>query len=64
MKAPTLVVWGDQDRIVPVEQAREAASRLGGREPRIFAGYGHLPHVECPDRFAETVLRVLDEAEA
>ena len=64
LKAPTLIVWGDQDRIVPVVQAREAAARLGDREPTIFAGYGHLPHVECPDRFTEAVLRFLDEAEA
>ena len=40
------------------------AARLGGRRPTIFAGYGHLPHVECPDLFTEAVLRFLDEAEA
>ncbi len=64
VKAPTLVVWGDRDRVVPVVQAEEAAARLGDRRPTIFAGYGHLPHVECPDRFAEAVLRFLDEEEA
>ena len=61
-EAPTLVVRGD--RVIPVAQAREAAARLGGRKPEIFVGYGHRPHVECPDRFARTVLRFLDEAEA
>ena len=64
VKAPTLVVWGDRDRIVPVVQAEEAAARLGDREPTIFAGYGHLPHIECPDRFAEAVLRFLEEAQS
>lgn len=52
--APTLIVWGDQDR-VPVS-TRSAQDRLADamREARlvVYEGAGHSPHWEHPQRFA------------
>jgi pimeloyl-ACP methyl ester carboxylesterase len=53
---PTLMVYGDQDRIVPVRFARAAAALLQRGELEIFDGIGHAPQIECPD---ETHARVL-----
>ena len=55
LKVPTLVVWGAQDRVMPTRHARDAASCLRNGSLAIIAGCGHLPHVECPDRFAEVL---------
>ena len=51
MKMPTLVVWGGRDRVFPESQAREAAARLQEGSLAIIPDCGHMPHVECPDRF-------------
>jgi pimeloyl-ACP methyl ester carboxylesterase len=51
LKIPTLVVWGERDRVFPVSQAREALVRLQEGALAIIPECGHMPHVECPDRF-------------
>jgi len=51
LKIPTLVVWGAQDRVFPRSQAREAVARLQEGSLALIPDCGHMPHVECPDRF-------------
>lgn len=53
---PTLVVWGGCDYVLPAYQAHAAVKRLPRGRLSLFPDCGHLPHVECPDRFA-TALR-------
>ncbi len=48
---PTLVVWGERDRVFPERQAREAVVRLREGSLAVIPNCGHMPHVECPDRF-------------
>jgi pimeloyl-ACP methyl ester carboxylesterase len=48
---PTLVVWGERDRVFPERQAREAVVRLREGSLTVIPNCGHMPHVECPDRF-------------
>ena len=52
---PTLVIWGGRDYVLPPSQAQAAVDRLPHGRLALLADCGHLPHVECPDRFA-TVL--------
>ena len=51
LKPPTLVVWGARDRVFPKSQAREAVSRLREGSLALIPDCGHMPHLECPDRF-------------
>jgi pimeloyl-ACP methyl ester carboxylesterase len=51
LKTPTLVVWGARDRVFPESQARDAVARLREGSPALIPDCGHMPHVECPDRF-------------
>jgi pimeloyl-ACP methyl ester carboxylesterase len=51
LNVPTLVVWGARDRVFPESQAREAAARLQEGSLAVIPDCGHMPHVECPDRF-------------
>lgn len=50
---PTLIVWGDRDRILPVHHLDVARRILPHAKTRLFKGIGHMPQIECPDKFAE-----------
>jgi len=52
---PTLIVWGDQDPVIPVQHAHDAHAAMAGSRLEIFAGVGHFPHVEDPRRFVEVL---------
>jgi pimeloyl-ACP methyl ester carboxylesterase len=39
---PTLILWGDADRLIPVEQAAVWAEHIPGAEVKILPGVGHL----------------------
>jgi len=56
---PTLIVWGEQDPLIPVRHAREAHELIRGSRLEIFPGAGHFPHRDDPGRFAEVLLDFL-----
>ncbi|MDQ3874763.1 MAG: alpha/beta hydrolase [Actinomycetota bacterium] len=60
---PTLVVHGDADLIVPVENGRMLAARLPGAEYVELDGRGHNLMLEDPDSFNELVEEFLTRAE-
>jgi pimeloyl-ACP methyl ester carboxylesterase len=47
--APTLIVWGDTDRIIAPVYAREFAQKIPGARVEMIARAGHLPQLEQPD---------------
>ena len=55
LQVPTLVVWGARDRVFPESQAKDAAARLREGSLAVIPDCGHMPHVECPDRFLATL---------
>jgi 4,5:9,10-diseco-3-hydroxy-5,9,17-trioxoandrosta-1(10),2-diene-4-oate hydrolase len=57
LATPTLVVWGERDRVFSRFQAKRSVVRLRDVSLALIPDCGHMPHVECPDRF----LGVLDE---
>ncbi len=52
---PTLIVWGDQDPIIPIEHGRAAHDAIVGSRFEVMEGCGHFPHVEDPPRFVEVL---------
>jgi pimeloyl-ACP methyl ester carboxylesterase len=63
VEAPTLVVWGDHDRLVPHALGPAAVRRL--RYGRLLAvpDAGHIAQIERPELVAGAVVRLLDEAD-
>lgn len=61
LTVPTLVVWGNRDRVVPVSQARDAVARLRDGSLEVISDCGHLPQVERPEQFVAALGRFLDE---
>jgi len=60
---PLLIVWGENDPIIPVEHAREAHAQLHSSQLEIFADTGHVPQLERPGRFIAVLERFLAETE-
>lgn len=58
---PTLIIWGKEDRVVPVSQAQVAKDKIPNAEILIFEQCGHTPQMECPDKFNAAVLEFLAE---
>jgi pimeloyl-ACP methyl ester carboxylesterase len=54
--APTLIVWGDSDRIIAPDYAKEFAKRIAGACVQIVAKAGHLPQLEQPEAVAKALL--------
>ena len=61
LRVPTLVVWGEHDRVLPLAQAREAISRIPDGTLKLIPGCGHLPQVERPDQLVQILQRFLKE---
>ncbi|MDN3565120.1 alpha/beta fold hydrolase [Paeniroseomonas aquatica] len=55
--APTLLLWGEADRILPRSYAGRIAGLLGGpHETRIIPSAGHLAELDQPDAVASAIL--------
>ncbi|HEX8028851.1 MAG TPA: alpha/beta hydrolase [Vicinamibacterales bacterium] len=52
---PVLIVWGEEDVFVPVENARELARRIPRNKLHIFKGCGHFSHEDAGDEFTEVL---------
>lgn len=55
VKCPVLLLWGEQDRLVPPAYGRAYAAHLPQAEFRTIAGCGHLPMFEAENEFVETI---------
>jgi alpha-beta hydrolase superfamily lysophospholipase len=50
---PTLLIWGDDDRIIPVAHAYAAHDAVMGSRLEVLKGVGHFPHAEAPTAVAD-----------
>lgn len=64
IKAPTLLVWGDRDPLVPLSQAWLLARLVPCRELAIFKRVGHNPMWERPDSFNQLLAEFLGQGAA
>ena len=54
---PVSIVWGAQDKILPVATAHEIKRLIPKAELNIFENCGHLPQVEQMEKFCDVVFR-------
>jgi len=55
VKSPTLVVWGKQDRLVPLAHGEAYAKAIRGAELKVLDRCGHSPQLERPAEFIALV---------
>ncbi|MGZ4128517.1 MAG: alpha/beta fold hydrolase, partial [Actinomycetota bacterium] len=60
---PTLIVWGDKDHILPARHAHATHAAIPGSRLEIFAGVGHYPNCEDPQRFVEVLVDFMTSTE-
>jgi pyruvate dehydrogenase E2 component (dihydrolipoamide acetyltransferase) len=58
---PVLVVWGEQDQVIPVAHAEAAPA---GAETKVLPGAGHSPHMEAAGEFNRVIEGFLAGAHA
>ena len=58
---PTLVLWGQQDRILPMHSAQRFAAALPRADLHVFPNCGHAPHLEYPDETADRIKQWIKE---
>jgi pimeloyl-ACP methyl ester carboxylesterase len=59
--APSLLVWGDADRLIPASMQHELLRRLPRSALVTYQGVGHTPRWEQPARFADDVVRFAND---
>ena len=55
VSVPTLIVWGDNDKAMPVGYAAAWRDLIPNSRLEIIENCGHLPQIEKADRFVELV---------
>jgi pimeloyl-ACP methyl ester carboxylesterase len=62
VRAPTLVVWGDRDRLVPVQLAPRTARAIPDARLLVLPGVGHVAQLEDPELVARAFLALREDA--
>lgn len=55
ISVPTLILWGENDAVLPPEQASVFIDNIPNAELTTLSGIGHLPQAEAPERVAQAV---------
>ena len=61
VRAPTLVVWGARDLLVPATGAKALGRLVPGARVLVYERSGHVPMVDQAERFNRDVIDFLDE---
>ena len=52
---PVLLLWGEQDKVIPLSHARAFAAAIPGSKLITYADAGHLPMEETPEQVARDI---------
>lgn len=63
LTVPTLIIWGREDRLIPVSVAAWFNQQIPGSRVTILDGIGHIPMEEAPERSLAPVLELLSAAQ-
>lgn len=62
IELPALIIWGDKDRVVPLENARRFHAALRRSQLLILPDTGHVPHEERPLPVIEAITKFVESA--
>lgn len=60
IKVPVMIMWGEEDKLIPVSSARWFADAIPGSKLIIYPKVGHIPMEEVPERSAADVKAWID----
>ena len=56
IKTPTLVLWGEKDNLISVENAYQFNQDIKGSKLEVYPNVGHVPMEEIPEQVAKSIL--------
>ena len=56
IRHPTLLVWGENDREIPLADGERLHEQIPGSRLIVFLNCGHVPHEEYPEEFTKVVV--------
>jgi pimeloyl-ACP methyl ester carboxylesterase len=59
IKSEALIVWGEQDRLMPLEKCQPNFSLLSRAKVSVIKNAGHMPSLEKPEEFNSAVIAFL-----
>jgi pimeloyl-ACP methyl ester carboxylesterase len=62
VRAPTLVIWGTEDKLVPVELAARTAAAVPDSRLLVLPNVGHVAQLEAPETTARATLALIEDA--
>ena len=61
IRCPVLVVWGTNDKLIPIQQADQLADAVQHGEKLILPAAGHAAYMDQPDEFHRALLAFLEK---
>jgi len=61
LKQPTLVLWGREDKLIPLSFGEQFHREIVNSRLRIIDNCGHMPQLECPNEFSAAVLKFFSD---
>jgi 2-hydroxy-6-oxonona-2,4-dienedioate hydrolase len=58
---PALVIWGEEDKLIPFEYAHQFVSLIKGCKLISMPGCGHSPYVEDPEKLSQLIIKFLSK---
>ena len=55
IRQKTRIIWGEQDRIIPISQGQALAAAIPGSQLQVIGQCGHLPYLEKPEELVRLV---------
>ncbi|HEU4769234.1 MAG TPA: alpha/beta hydrolase [Pyrinomonadaceae bacterium] len=56
IRKPTLLIWGENDREIPLADGERLHEQIPGSRLIVFLDCGHIPHEEYPEEFTKVVV--------
>ncbi len=63
IKIPTLIIWGDQDQVIPLEAGNKMNSLIKNSEMKVYEKVGHIPEEEVPAQLTSDILSFVEKTE-
>jgi len=63
IRTRTLMVWGEKDKMTPLEDAHIMKEKIKGSELEVLDDIGHLPYIESPELLSQKIIYFLKSYE-
>ncbi len=61
IKIPTLIIWGEQDNVLPIEQGKLLNKQIQSSQLKTIASCGHVPQEEKPEKTYEMIIEFYEK---